>query len=109
MRVAFISFHTSPLATLGGKDTGGMNVYVRDAACELGRRGIAADIFTRSQGNEALRIDPRLGANVRVIHVPAGPQASHRLGSLASANGLIDTPPGAGWESGKKVEVLRLD
>ena len=76
MRVAFISFHTSPLATLGGKDTGGMNVYVRDAACELGRRGIAADIFTRSQGNEALRIDPRLGANVRVIHVPAGPQAS---------------------------------
>jgi D-inositol-3-phosphate glycosyltransferase len=27
MRVAFISFHTSPLATLGGKDTGGMNVY----------------------------------------------------------------------------------
>jgi len=75
MRVALISFHTSPLATLGGKDTGGMNVYVRDVSRELGRRGIVTDIFTRSQGCESLRIDPRLGANVRVIHVPAGPEA----------------------------------
>jgi D-inositol-3-phosphate glycosyltransferase len=75
MRIALISFHTSPLATLGGKDTGGMNVYVRDVARELGRRGIVADIFTRSQGSESLRIDPRLGPNVRVIHVPAGPEA----------------------------------
>jgi len=75
MRVALISFHTSPLATLGGKDTGGMNVFVREVARELGRRGIAADVFTRSQGRQALRIDPRLGPNVRVIHVPAGPEA----------------------------------
>jgi D-inositol-3-phosphate glycosyltransferase len=75
MRVALISFHTSPLATLGGKDTGGMNVFVREVARELGRRGIAADIFTRSQSTQALRIDPRLGPNVRVIHVPAGPEA----------------------------------
>jgi D-inositol-3-phosphate glycosyltransferase len=75
MRVALISFHTSPLATLGGKDTGGMNVFVREVARELGRRGIAADIFTRSQSAQALRIDPRLGPNVRVIHVPAGPEA----------------------------------
>jgi D-inositol-3-phosphate glycosyltransferase len=29
-RVAMISYHTCPLATLGGKDTGGMNVYVRE-------------------------------------------------------------------------------
>jgi len=35
MRVALISFHTSPLATLGGKDTGGMNVFVREVAREL--------------------------------------------------------------------------
>ena len=75
MRIALISFHTSPLATLGGKDTGGMNVYVREIARELGRRGHAVDVFTRSIGAHALRIDPRLGANVRVIHVPAGPEA----------------------------------
>ncbi len=75
MRVALISMHTSPLATLGGKDTGGMNVFVREIARELGRRGIAADVFTRSQGDWSLRVDPRLGANVRVIHVTAGPEA----------------------------------
>ncbi|BCX03624.1 MAG: hypothetical protein KatS3mg053_1562 [Candidatus Roseilinea sp.] len=75
MRVALISFHTSPLATLGGKDTGGMNVFVREVARELGRRGIAADVFTRSQSAQSLRIDPRLGPHVRVIHVPAGPEA----------------------------------
>lgn len=75
MRVALISFHTSPLATLGGKDTGGMNVFVREIARELGRRGIAADVFTRSQSAQSLRIDPRLGPNVRVINVPAGPEA----------------------------------
>jgi D-inositol-3-phosphate glycosyltransferase len=70
-----ISFHTSPLATLGGKDTGGMNVYVREIARELGRRNIHVDIFTRSNSPHQLRIDPRLGQNVRVIHVPAGPEA----------------------------------
>lgn len=75
MRVAMISFHTSPLATLGGKDTGGMNVYVREIARELGRRNIQVDIFTRSNSANQLRIDPRLGQNVRVIHVPAGPEA----------------------------------
>ncbi len=75
MRIALISFHTSPLATLGGKETGGMNVLVREVARELGRRGIAADVFTRSQSAQSLRIDPRLGPNVRVINVPAGPES----------------------------------
>lgn len=74
-RVALISFHTSPLATLGGKDTGGMNVFVRETARELARRNIAVDVFTRSQSTQSLRIDPRIATNARVIHVPAGPEA----------------------------------
>jgi D-inositol-3-phosphate glycosyltransferase len=74
-RLALISFHTSPLATLGGKDTGGMNVYVRETARELARRNIAVDIFTRSQSDQTLRIDPRIAPNARVIYVPAGPEA----------------------------------
>ncbi len=74
-RIALISFHTSPLATLGGKDTGGMNVFVRETARELARRNIEVDIFTRSQSAQTLRIDPRIAPNARVIHVPAGPEA----------------------------------
>jgi len=46
MRIAMLSVHTCPLATLGGKDTGGMNVYVRDLSRELGRRGFFVDVFT---------------------------------------------------------------
>ena len=34
-----LSVHTCPLATLGGKETGGMNVYVRDLCRELARQG----------------------------------------------------------------------
>jgi molybdopterin molybdotransferase len=38
----------------------------------------------------------------------SGPQASHRLGSLAAANGLLDMPAGAKWEKGKTVKVILL-
>jgi len=38
-RVAMLSVHACPLAHLGGRDSGGMNVYVRELARELGRRG----------------------------------------------------------------------
>ena len=36
LRIAMLSYHTCPLATLGGKDTGGMNVYVRELTRQLG-------------------------------------------------------------------------
>jgi D-inositol-3-phosphate glycosyltransferase len=71
-----ISVHTCPLATLGGKETGGMNVYVRDLTRELARRGIAVDVFTRSQDPTIPRVTGkrRLGDPARVIHIPAGPE-----------------------------------
>jgi D-inositol-3-phosphate glycosyltransferase len=76
-RVAMLSVHTCPLATLGGKETGGMNVYVRDLSRELGRRGIAVDCFTRSQNPDIPRINTQLGPRGRVIHVPAGPETPY--------------------------------
>jgi D-inositol-3-phosphate glycosyltransferase len=78
-----ISVHTCPLATLGGKETGGMNVYVRDLSRELGRRGIAVDCFTRSQDPLVPRINTELGPNGRVIHVPAGPEAPYDKNQIA--------------------------
>jgi D-inositol-3-phosphate glycosyltransferase len=73
-RVAMLSVHTCPLATLGGKETGGMNVYVRDLARELSRRGIAVDVFTRSQNSHLPHVMHKLGSLGRVIHVPTGPE-----------------------------------
>ncbi len=69
-----LSFHTCPLATLGGKDTGGMNVYVRDLTRELGRRGVGVDVFTRSQDEHVPHVLHDLGYGNRIVHIPAGPE-----------------------------------
>jgi D-inositol-3-phosphate glycosyltransferase len=74
MRIAMLSYHTCPLATLGGKDTGGMNVYVRDLTRELGRRGVGADVFTRSQDEHVPHVLHDLGYGNRIVHIPAGPE-----------------------------------
>lgn len=74
MKVAMLSYHTCPLATLGGKDTGGMNVYVRDLTLELGRLGIHVDVFTRSQDEHVPHVLHDLGYGNRVVHIPAGPE-----------------------------------
>jgi D-inositol-3-phosphate glycosyltransferase len=68
-----LSVHTCPLATLGGKETGGMNVYVRDLSREFSRRGIEVDVYTRSQNPDIPRVT-ELAENGRVIHVKAGPE-----------------------------------
>lgn len=71
-RLAILSVHTSPLAPMGGKKTGGMNVYIRELAQELGARGIAVDIFTRRSSPHEPHIDTSIGENVRVIYLTAG-------------------------------------
>lgn len=73
-RVAMLSVHTCPLATLGGKETGGMNVYVRDLSRELSRRGVYVDVYTRSQDASIPHISTSLAERGRVIHVKAGPE-----------------------------------
>lgn len=73
-RIAMLSVHTCPLALLGGKKTGGMNVYVRDFARELGCYGIQVDVFTRSQDDCQPQIKHELGPGGRVIHIVAGPE-----------------------------------
>jgi D-inositol-3-phosphate glycosyltransferase len=69
-----LSYHTCPLATLGGKDTGGMNVYVRDLTRQLGTQGVKVDVFTRSQDEHVPHVLHHLGYGNRVVHVPAGPE-----------------------------------
>ena len=74
MNIAMLSYHTCPLATLGGKDTGGMNVYVRDLTIELGRMCIHVDVFTRSQDEHVPHVVHQLGYGNRVVHIAAGPE-----------------------------------
>lgn len=74
INVAMLSYHTCPLATLGGKDTGGMNVYVHQLTRTLGKLGIRVDVFTRSQDEHVPHVLHDLGYHNRVVHIPAGPE-----------------------------------
>ncbi len=80
-----LSYHTCPLATLGGKDTGGMNVYVRELTRKLGMRGVGVDVFTRSQDEHVPHVLHDLGYCNRVVHIRAGaeiPMGKEQLAEL---------------------------
>lgn len=71
-RIAFISEHASPLATLGGVDSGGQNVYVAELAKHLTKLGYEIDIYTRWEDEKLPQII-YWAAGVRIIHAKAGP------------------------------------
>jgi D-inositol-3-phosphate glycosyltransferase len=68
---------------LGGRETGGMNVYLSELGRELGRLGNSVDVFTRFQDMETEQIQS-LGDGARVIHLPAGPMAPYDKSKLAN-------------------------
>lgn len=57
---------------LGGKDAGGMNVYVRELSCHTAQLGLPVDVFTR-------RTDPHLPETIQIcrgvnlVYIDAGP------------------------------------
>ena len=65
------SIHSSPIGELGTKNTGGMSVYIRELARQLGTRGHCVDIYTRLNGSKHNQIID-LYDNVRLIHLSAG-------------------------------------
>jgi D-inositol-3-phosphate glycosyltransferase len=71
-RIAIISVHASPIAKVGGKKVGGLNVYVREVAKTFARQGLLVDLFTRQESEHQPTVDHSLGEGVRVVHVPAG-------------------------------------
>ena len=79
-RIALLSLHTSPLAPLGGRETGGMNVYVREVALQLAALGIAVDVFTRRTSTteaevRAISLETHGAPGARLVQVTAGPKA----------------------------------
>lgn len=71
-KIALISEHASPIASLGSVDSGGQNVYVAQLARQLARLGYLVDVFTRRDSDQLAPVaDWHPG--VRIVHVPAGP------------------------------------
>lgn len=71
-KIACISEHASPLATLGGVDNGGQNVYVGELARHLVALDYRVDIFARWDDTRLPRVVSWI-PGVRVIHMKAGP------------------------------------
>jgi D-inositol-3-phosphate glycosyltransferase len=71
-KIAFVSEHASPLATLGGVDSGGQNVYVGELAKHLISLDYKVDIFTRWDDSKLPQVIAWI-PGVRVIHIKAGP------------------------------------
>lgn len=72
MRIAMVSEHASPLATLGGVDAGGQNVHVAALASELARLGHDVTVYTRRDSP----VTPSrvvMNSGVIVRQVDAGP------------------------------------
>ena len=73
-----LSIHSCPLGKVGGENTGGMSVYIREFARELGRRGHWVDIYTRI--HEPIHDQViKLGKNTRLIHLKAGEEEIQKL------------------------------
>ncbi|HLD94094.1 MAG TPA: glycosyltransferase [Anaerolineales bacterium] len=75
-----LSYHTSPLAALGGKHSGGMNVYVRELSAHLAKRGHRVDVFTRGVEDS----EQRIADGARLITLAAGPRRELEKNELAA-------------------------
>ncbi|MBI2853272.1 MAG: glycosyltransferase [Chloroflexi bacterium] len=71
LKIAMLCVHSCPIGSLGSKDTGGMSVYVREVADNLGKMGHAVDVFTRVHDSDYEPVS-EMGSNARLIHLPAG-------------------------------------
>jgi D-inositol-3-phosphate glycosyltransferase len=74
LKIAMLSAHSCPVGDLGARDTGGMSVYIRELARELGKQGHSVDIYTRVHDPSDPRIE-ELVEGVRLIHLRAGKEA----------------------------------
>ncbi len=70
-RIAVVSMHTSPTASLGESANGGMNVYIREVSSAFSNCGIATDVFTRRVGADDPEVE-RMAPLSRVVYLPAG-------------------------------------
>jgi D-inositol-3-phosphate glycosyltransferase len=122
LRIAMLSLHSCPVGMPGGRDTGGMNIYIKELARELGKRGHTVDIYTREHEPKHDQI-VYLAPGVRIIHIDTGvdeviPKVAFYsylqkficgVETFRSSNGLeYDTLHSHYWLSGLAGKQLQL-
>ncbi len=81
LRIAFVSMHTSPIASPGAGDAGGMNVVELALAQALARQGHEVDLLTRrADADTPDVVDVSPGVRVRLLRAgPATPLAKSAI------------------------------
>jgi hypothetical protein len=72
MRIALVSEHANPLATVGSVDAGGQNVHVAALAGGLAELGHDVTVYSR-RDNASTPTQVAAPGGYVVEHVPAGP------------------------------------
>lgn len=75
LQVVMVSMHTSPVASPGSADAGGMNVFEVNAARALGARGHRVELLTRRDAPELPEV-VEVAPGVRLFNLTAGPAES---------------------------------
>lgn len=75
-----VSLHTSPLASPGTGDAGGMNIAILSIAARLASRGATVDLLTRANGEPFSRL---VSPGVMLHELAAGPRGALRKEQLA--------------------------
>jgi D-inositol-3-phosphate glycosyltransferase len=104
MRIAMISEHASPLATLGGVDAGGQNTHVAELSAALAANGHEVRVYTRRDSADLPDVVP-LGGGVDVVHVPAGPPRALPKDELLPHMGVFAEWLAADWQDTWKPDV----
>ena len=102
MKIALVSEHADPLATLGGADAGGQNVHVAALAAGLVRRGHEVTVHTRRDTTWASAAEPCADGYV-VRRVNAGPPTE------VPKDDLLQYMPAFGDRLGERLRAEPVD
>ena len=80
MKVALISVHGDPNLQAGGKDAGGMNIYIREVVEKLSSSGVEVDVFTRDHDRKN-EIEAHL-SKLNVKYIKAGDNSLDKIGTF---------------------------
>jgi len=69
LNIAMLSVHSCPWDRPGGRYTGGMNIYIKELALELGKRGHHVDIYTCSHTDHGHGEIIEINHNIRLVHI----------------------------------------
>ncbi len=102
MRIALLSVHGDPKLQAGGKDAGGMNIYIREVVEKLTNSKVEVDVFTRDHDRKN-EIEGQF-SNVNVNYIKAGESSIDKVGIFDHIDQFVE-----GVNEFKKIKNIKYD